>query len=56
MHYACSMVDQSYAGTDEHLELIQLLLEFGAEINSVDEDRWTPLHLACQSGFTRLIS
>ena len=56
LHYACSMIDQSYSGTDQHLEIIRLLLEYGAQINSQDEDRWTPLHLACQQGITRVIS
>lgn len=56
LHYACSMIDQSYCGTDQHLELIRVLLEYGAEINCQDEDRWTPLHLACQLGVARVIS
>jgi ankyrin repeat protein len=56
LHYACSLIDPVYSGTDQHLELIKLLLEYGAEINSNDEDRWTPLHLACQLGVTRVIS
>ncbi len=56
LHYACSMIDQVYSGTDQHLELIRILLEHGAEINSQDEDRWTPLHLACQLGVVRVIS
>lgn len=57
LHYACSsFIKQSACGTDEHLELIQVLLEYGAKINEKDEDGWTPLHLACQLGVTRLIS
>lgn len=56
LHYACSMIDQAHSGSDEHLEVIRLLLDYGAQINSQDEDRWTPLHLACQLGVTRLIS
>jgi ankyrin repeat protein len=50
------MIEQSQYGTDEHLEMIRLLLENGAQINSQDDDRWTPLHLACQLGITRVIS
>ena len=56
LHYACSTIDQAHCGTDQHLEMIRLLLDFGAQINSQDEDRWTPLHLACQLGITRVIS
>lgn len=56
LHYACSMIEQIHCGTDEHLELIKILLEHGAMINAEDDDRWTPLHLACQLGVTRLIS
>lgn len=56
LHYACSTIDQTHCGTDKHLEVIRLLLDFGAQINSQDEDRWTPLHLACQLGLTRVIS
>jgi ankyrin repeat protein len=50
------MIDQSFCGTDQHLEVIRILLEYGAEINCQDEDRWTPLHLACQLGVARVIS
>jgi hypothetical protein len=56
LHYACSMIDQDFCGTDQHLEIIRLLLDAGAQINSQDEDKWTPLHLACQLGITRVIS
>lgn len=56
LHYACSMIEPELSGTDQHLETIQLLVENGAQINAQDEDRWTPLHLACQLGVTRVIS
>jgi ankyrin repeat protein len=56
LHYACSMIDQAHFGTEQHLEMIRILLENGAEINTLDEDRWTPLHLACQQGMTSVIS
>ncbi len=56
LHYACSMFDQKNYGSDEHLEIIRLLIDSGVQVNSQDEDRWTPLHLACQSGITRVIS
>lgn len=56
LHYACSMTEQAHCGTDEHLELIRVLLENGAQINSKDDDRWTPLHLACQLGVNKVIS
>ena len=56
LHYACSMIDQAHFGSEQHLEMIRVLLENGAEINTLDEDRWTPLHLACQQGMTSIIS
>jgi ankyrin repeat protein len=57
LHYACSMIDDtSNLGTEQHLEMIRVLLENGAEINTEDEDKWTPLHLACQQGMTSVIS
>jgi len=56
LHYACSMIDQAHFGSEQHLEMIRILLENGAEINTLDEDRWTPLHLACQQGMTSVIS
>ena len=56
LHYACSMIEHSHCGTNQHLELIKLLLQYGAYINSKDDDRWTPLHLACQQGVTQVIS
>jgi ankyrin repeat protein len=56
LHYACSMIEKKHYDSDQQLEMIRILLENGANINSQDEDRWTPLHLACQSGVTRVIS
>lgn len=56
LHYACSMIEHSNCGTNQHLELIKMLLQYGAYINSKDDDRWTPLHLACQLGVTQVIS
>jgi len=56
LHFACSMVDQTYFGSDEHIECVKLLLNRGSHINATDKEGWTPLHLACQLGITRLIS
>ena len=56
LHYACSMIEQTHIDTDQHLEMIRLLLENGAQINSQDDECWTPLHLACHLGITRVIS
>ncbi len=56
LHYACSIVDQVYSGSEKHIQTIDYLIQAGADINSKDEDAWTPLHLACQSGLTRVIS
>ena len=32
-------------------EIVELLLEYGADINAVDNDGWTPLHRAAINGF-----
>ena len=55
MHYACFMIEPPLLGTDRHVELIRLLLEYGADINVRDDNLWTPLHLTCELGVTRLI-
>jgi len=41
LHQAC--LEGSY-------EVVKLLVESGADVNSVDEDSWTPLHAAVSMG------
>ena len=36
---------------ENSIELIRLLLENNANVNSFDEDSWTPLHAAASLGF-----
>jgi len=56
LHYACYSIENKETGTDKHIEIIKLLLDYGADINAKDESGWTPLHLVCQLGITNIIS
>lgn len=39
---------------DDNEELMKLLLEFGADINAEDSEKWTPLHAAATCGHLNL--
>ncbi|XP_071772179.1 protein phosphatase 1 regulatory subunit 27b [Centroberyx gerrardi] len=34
-----------------NLECVKLLVKYGADIHQLDEEGWTPLHMACSDGF-----
>lgn len=36
------------AAYENHLEMAELLLQFGADVNARTEFKWTPLHSACK--------
>ena len=55
LHFAVSGLQEAFIGTDKQIELIRLLIKYGANINSVDYYRWTPLHHACDMGLTSVI-
>lgn len=40
----------------EHKDLVELLLQYGAHVNVVDRDNRTPLMLAARSGQSALVS
>ncbi|XP_044747546.1 protein phosphatase 1 regulatory inhibitor subunit 16B [Coccinella septempunctata] len=40
---------------DNNEAMLNLLLEFGANVNAEDSEKWTPLHAAATCGFLRLI-
>ena len=42
---------------DNNLELVNLLLEYGADVNTVwhGEQSWSPLHIACQTSNPEII-
>lgn len=46
MHQAC---------LENSFEVIKLLLESGANINSLDEEEWTPLHAAVSMGYYDIV-
>ena len=45
-----------YAVKEGHLQIAQLLIRSGADLNAVDADRNTPLHLACLKNTFSLVS
>nr|XP_014283378.1 protein phosphatase 1 regulatory subunit 16A isoform X1 [Halyomorpha halys] len=40
---------------DDNEEMMKLLLEFGANVNAEDSERWTPLHAAATCGHLHLV-
>ena len=38
-----------------HLSVVKTLIDFGANVNSVDEDKWTALHLASSGGHLAVV-
>ncbi|MBN3293863.1 PP12C phosphatase, partial [Polypterus senegalus] len=43
LHQAC---------IDENLEMVQFLVEHGANVNQSDNEGWTPLHVAASCGYS----
>ncbi|MGH0171466.1 UNVERIFIED_CONTAM: hypothetical protein FKN15_060826 [Acipenser sinensis] len=39
---------------DENLEMVEFLVEHGANVNQPDNEGWTPLHAAASCGFTEI--
>lgn len=40
---------------DNNSEMLKLLLDYGANVNSQDSERWTPLHAAATCGHLNLV-
>lgn len=40
---------------DDNEAMLQLLLEYGANVNAEDSEKWTPLHAAATCGHLRLV-
>ncbi|KAM3598018.1 uncharacterized protein V6R79_012386 [Siganus canaliculatus] len=37
-----------------NLDVVKLLVKYGADVHQRDEDGWTPLHMACSDGFPEI--
>ncbi|KAJ3600765.1 hypothetical protein NHX12_031740 [Muraenolepis orangiensis] len=37
-----------------NLDVVKLLVKYGADVHQRDEDGWTPLHMACSDGFPKI--
>ncbi|KAK5856509.1 hypothetical protein PBY51_008098 [Eleginops maclovinus] len=37
-----------------NLEVVKLLVKYGADVHQRDEDGWTPLHIACSDGYPEI--
>ncbi|KAM6904442.1 protein phosphatase 1 regulatory subunit 27 [Xenentodon cancila] len=37
-----------------NLEVVKLLVKYGADVHQRDEDGWTPLHMACSDGYPEI--
>lgn len=40
---------------DDNGEMLALLLEYGANVNAEDSEKWTPLHAAATCGHLKLV-
>ncbi|XP_068193476.1 protein phosphatase 1 regulatory subunit 12B isoform X2 [Antennarius striatus] len=39
-----------------NLEVVKLLVKYGADVHQRDENGWTPLHMACSDGYPEIAS
>lgn len=37
-----------------NLDVVKLLIKYGADVHQRDEDGWTPLHMACSDGYPHI--
>lgn len=37
-----------------NLEVVKLLVKYGADVHQRDEDGWTPLHMACSDSYPEI--
>ena len=49
LHSACSVE------ADGQKEIVEILIEFGANVNAEDGANWTPLHRAAKNGFDLVV-
>nr|CAI5854188.1 unnamed protein product [Callosobruchus analis] len=40
---------------DDNEPMLQLLIQYGANVNATDSEKWTPLHAAATCGHLRLV-
>ena len=45
-----------WASSNEHIEIVKLLLEHGADVNAKNDDGYTPLYWASRKGHTEIVN
>ena len=54
-YIANNCVSHTQCCIDDNLEMFKLLVKHGANVNSCDNEGWTPLHAAASCGYIHIV-